>query len=208
MDPQNLPNHETVLDVTEEQIARTYAEALLGAAVGSEWTVCEDLQAIVDEVLTPHPEFLEPLRSAFVSHEERLQIIDRVFGGRVSEIVVNFLKVLSGHNRLGILRTIVRETVSLYQDRNNNVRVRVVSAEPLDENLVGEIASALRAKTGQEPVIATEVNPDLIAGMQVHVGDTVYDSSLQTAFSKARRAIVNSTIQQIEQNPQQFFSTN
>ncbi|TWT75966.1 ATP synthase subunit delta, sodium ion specific [Posidoniimonas polymericola] len=208
IDPQNLPNHDTVLDVTEEQIGKTYAKAVLGAAAGNEWTVVEELQAIVDEILNPHPGFIEPLRSAFVSHEERGQILDRVFGGKVSDTVLHFLKVLSAHNRLGILRTIVRETVRLYQDRNNNVRVRVVSAEPLDDALLGDITNALRSQTGQEPIMTTEVDPDLIAGMQVHVGDTVYDSSLRTAFAKARRAIVNSTIQQIEQNPQQFFSTN
>ncbi len=208
IDPQKLPHHDTVLDVTGEQIARTYAEALLGAAAGSERETVGELQAIVTEVLNPHPEFIEPLRSAFLSHEERVALIDRVFGGRVSDIVLNFLKVLSNHNRLGILRSVAVQATRLWEESNGNVRVRVFSAEPLDDGLIGEIDAMLRAKTGKEPILSVSIDPDLIAGVQIHVGDRVYDGSLKTCLAKARQSIVNQTIERIEQSPEHFLSTN
>jgi F-type H+-transporting ATPase subunit delta len=208
IDPRNLPHHDTVLDVTGEQIARTYADALLGAAVGNEREVVGQLQGIVTDVLDPHPEFIEPLRSAFLSHEERVDLIDRVFGGRVSDVTLNFLKVLSKHNRLGILRSVAVQATRLWEESNDNVRVRVFSAEPLDEGLIGEIDAMLRAKTGKEPILSVSVDPDLIAGVQIHVGDRVYDGSLKTCLEKARQAIISHTIERIEQSPEHFLSTN
>lgn len=208
IDPNNPPQHDTVLDVTEEQIARTYAEALFGAAGDNALSAVEELQAIRSEVLEPHPGFLEPLRSAFLSHEERVAMLDRVFGGRLSEVVLNFLKVLSKHNRLGILRSVVAQAVNLADQRSGRVRVHVRTATELDAATVGEIENTLRAKIGKDPVVSQTVDPDLIAGMQVQVGDTVYDSSLRTSLAKARKSIIAHTIEQIERNPESFLSTN
>lgn len=206
IDPNNPPKHDTVLDVTAEQIARTYAEAFLGA-VNNDHGAVEELQAIEQEVLIPHPGILEPLRSAFLSHDDRVEILDRVFGGKLSDNVLNFLKVLSKHNRLGIIRTVIAQVSRLYEEFRGNVRVRVNSAAPLDGGLMGDIENMLRAKTGREPVITFAVNPDLIAGLEIHVGDTVYDSSLRTSLAKAKQSILNHTIEQIERNPQNFLSS-
>lgn len=207
MAPQSpeAPQQETVLDVTEERVARTYAEALLGAAQGAEWDAVSDLNAIVTEVLDPHPAFIEPLRSAFLSHDERVSLIDRVFGGRVSPVVLNFLKVLSAHGRLGVLRTVADQAMRLYEQRNNNVRVAVRSAEPLSPVLINEIEAAVRQRMGKEPIVQARVDPELIAGLQVRVGDTVFDGSLKTAVERARRSIVDQTIARIEQDPDKFI---
>lgn len=198
--------HDTVLDVTEERIALTYAEALLGAATGVEQEAVTDLEAIVDEVLDPHPQFTEVIRSAFLSHEERVGLLDRVLGGKVTPVVLDFLKVVSDHNRLGILRTIARQTKALHEERNNNIRVQVRSAHELPPELVAEIESKAREYTGKEPIVSLSVDPELIAGILIRIGDTVLDGSLKTTVAKARQAIVDSTIAKIERDPDTFYS--
>ncbi|MEQ8846351.1 ATP synthase F1 subunit delta [Botrimarina sp.] len=198
------PKHETVLDVTAERIARTYAEALLGAAGDSDTQAVEDLEAVVGEVLAEHPKLAETLRSAFVDHPVRIGIIDRVFGGRVSPTVVNFLKVLSAHNRMNVIRLVAREARELLDDAHGRVRVRVRLAHAADDALLAQIEQTVREKTGAEPVLRVEVDPDLVGGLEIRVGDTVYDGTVRTAFAKAHRAIVAQTVLAIESNPRRF----
>lgn len=198
------PKHETVLDVTAEQIARTYAQGFLGAAGDSDGQAVEDLEAVVGEVLSQHPKLAETLRSAFVDHSVRVGMIDRVFGGRVSQTVVNFLKVLSAHNRMNLVGLVAREARSLFDEAHGRIPVRVRLAHPADDGLLGEIEQAIRHKTGADPVVSVEVDPELVGGLEVRVGDTVFDGTVRTAFAKAHRAIVQQTVQAIESNPQRF----
>jgi len=198
------PTHEMVLDVTAEQIARTYAQGFLDAAGDAESVAVDDLEAVVDEVLHRHPDFAEAMRSAFIDHATRVGMVDRVFGGRVAPVVVNLLKVLSAHRRMPIAREVARQARLLHEQRHGRVPVTVRVAHAIDDALVDEIRESVRAKTGGEPVMHVEVAPELVGGLEVRVGDTVFDGSVRTAFARAHNAIVNQTVQAIESNPQRF----
>lgn len=202
------PQRESVLDVTEEKIARTYATAILDAAAqaGVEREVVDDLCAVADEVLGAHPQFAEALRSAFVSHEERTAMLARVLGGRVNPLTLNAINVVSAHNRGGILRSIARQAERLHEVRTDRVRVTVTSADPLPQDLVDEVAGVARRMLGAEPIVSLRVDPELIGGLEVRIGDTVYDGSLRTAFSRSRQAMISKTIEMIEKNPESFLT--
>ncbi|TWT48854.1 ATP synthase F1 subunit delta [Botrimarina hoheduenensis] len=192
-----------VFDVTAEQIARTYAEAFLGA-VAQNATAVADLEAIDREVLAVHPQFLHAISSAFVDKAERLAMIDRVFGGRVTPSVVNLMKTLTAHDRLPIVRLVVRQVRLLFDEASGRKAVRIRVASPINDALVTEIASAIRAKLSFEPVISVEVVPELVGGLEIRVDDTVFDGTVQTAFAKAHRAIVAQTVEAIETQPLRF----
>lgn len=202
-DSDGAPKHETVMDVTAEQIARTYAQALLGAAGGEESAVT-DLEAVQNEVLAKHPKFAESMRSAFVDHPARVAMIDRVLGGRVSPVVLTTLKVMSAHNRLNLVGEVARQARKVYQTMNNRAPVVVRVAHAVDDALVAEIEKSIRAKTGLEPIVTLEIDPELIGGLEVRVGDTVYDGSVRTAFAKAHKEIVRQTVTAIESQPERF----
>jgi F-type H+-transporting ATPase subunit delta len=208
IEPTETPAYDTVLDVGEEQIARTYAEAVLDAAAtaGVEVEVVSDLRSIRDEILNQHPAFGDAIRSAFLSHEERVGLLDRVLGGRVNPVTLNTLKVLSAHGRTAILRTVIRQTEKLHEHRTNRVRVSVTSADPLPDDVVDEVRAVTRAKLGAEPIVEVRVDPALVAGLEIRVGDTVYDGSLRTVLDRARRAMVNQTVERIERAPERFLN--
>jgi F-type H+-transporting ATPase subunit delta len=201
---------ETVLDVTEERIARTYADSLLGAAVagGVLDQAAGELEAIGEQVLPAHPQLTQMLGSAFLGNEERVAVLDRIFGGKVSPLVLNFLKVLSAHNRVGILPTVIREVRKQFNSRKGLVEVEVRSATPISAAMQNELTSALVSRLGINPVLSVSVDPELIGGMELRVGDTVYDGTLRTAFDKAHKAIVAQTVEAIETNPDKFFRNN
>ncbi len=209
-DASQTRGHDTVLDVTGEQLARVYAQAFLDAAGkdASGADALAELKAVVEEVLDRFPDFGVAIRSAFLSHEERVGLIDRVLGGRVNSVVLNTLKVMSAHNRLGLLRTVAQQAQDLFNRDNGLVHVDVTSATPLTDALLGQLDSTLRDKLGIVPVVHTRVDPDMIAGMKLRIGDTVYDGSLNTIFAKARQSIVDRAIEKIENSPEHFISTN
>ena len=206
IDPNTDLRHETVLDVTEEQIARVYANGFLGAVAGegNVEELVEELEAIVKDVLDRHPRFERSLSPAFMSNEDRLAMFDRVFGSRVSRPVLNLLKVLSAHGRVAALRSVVRQVRKLYGSSINRIDVEVRSALPLAEDVYASIRETLQARLGIQPVLRVAVDPDVLGGVVIKVGDTVYDGSIRTIFERARRAMIERAVETIEMKPHVF----
>jgi len=198
-------SREMVFDVDVEKLARVYAQAALDAAGSQEDEVLEELQAAVTEVLDKFPQMEEVFGSALVSQGEKIGMLDRVFGSRVSATTLSFLKVLTQHDRLGVLRQVVRVAGQLRQQRCNQVPVQLELAIDLDAALHAEIVRSLRDSLGIEPVVTTKINPDLIAGFVVRVGDKVYDASTRTSLQRLRQVMIHRAIETIQNQPEQFL---
>ena len=206
IEPATAPLHPTVLDVTEEQIARVYAKGFLGAVakLGNVEELIEELESIITQVLDRHPRFERALTPAFMSPEERTALLDRVFGTRVAKPVLNMLKVLSAHGRLASLRSVVRQTRLFYSKLTNRVVVDVRTPMPLADDVLSALHDTLRGKLGIQPIMHVAVDPEVLGGVVIKVGDTVYDGSVRTMFEKARRGMVDRAVQTIEMRPHVF----
>jgi F-type H+-transporting ATPase subunit delta len=193
-------------DVTRERIAAVYAEALLGVGQGAGRVeeLLGELEAMVDEVLQAFPNFDAVLGSALVSHEEKLGLIDRVFSGKLSTEMLNFLKVLSRHGRLDLLRPILREARRQYQRLQGRYPVEVLTAVPLDPALADQLLAALRAKLPGQPVLEVRVDPSIIGGLVVRTGDTVYDASVASQLDALRKQIVDRSAHEIQSGRDRF----
>jgi F-type H+-transporting ATPase subunit delta len=205
--PRETPKHDTVMDVTEEQIARVYAQAFLGVAIKAANMdgLIEEVTSLVTDVLDKFPRLEETLRTELISHEHKQGIFDRVFGQRASKQVLSFLKVLAIHNRLGLLRPIARILNKLYAVHRGLTDVDVRVARELDDTLRQAIHNHLKATLGTEPVLHVTVDPSLLAGMTIRVGDRVYDGSVQTQLNLARKAMIERAVDMIETQPERFM---
>jgi F-type H+-transporting ATPase subunit delta len=203
------PTYETVMDVTEEQVAGVYAKAFMGAAANLPNTtaVVEEVASIVDELLDRFPRLEQTLRSALVGAEDKAGMLDRLFKDRTSPIVLNFLKVLSGHGRLGILRSISRRLKRLDAERRGLTDVEVRVAKALDDDLRREIEVRVAKALGRQPVLHVFVDPSLIAGIMIRVGDRVYDGSVHTQLERARRLMIDRATERIESQPNRFMAS-
>jgi F-type H+-transporting ATPase subunit delta len=206
---QSSAKHETVMDVTEEQIARVYAQAFLGATEKSANAdgMVEELWSIASDVLGRFPKLEQTLRSSLVSQEQKEQLLGRIFGGKASTEVLNFLKVLSRHGRLGIVRQAARLVTKLHAERRGMTDVEVRVAAPLDESMLSEIKDRLRKSLNREPVLSVSVDPALIAGIVIRVGDRVFDGSVSSQLERTRAAMIHRATEQIDTQPERFFAS-
>ena len=201
------PRHETVMDVTSEQVARVYAQAFMGVANKSPNVdeLIDALEAVVNDVLTPFPQFEEVLSSALVSHEHKASLMDRVLGNRVPAPLLNFLKVLSIHGRLELLRPILKFVKKICAEQRGLTDVQVRVAKELDPTLRSELQERLRVMLGREPVLQITVDDSLLGGIILQVGDRVFDASIHTRLEYARRNIVTRATEAIETKPERFM---
>jgi F-type H+-transporting ATPase subunit delta len=200
--------HETVMDVTEEQVARVYAQAFLGVISKSANAVAlvDELASVVNDVLNRFPKLEQTLKSSLVAQEQKEQLLGRIFSGSASTEVLNFLKVLSRHGRLGLVRQVSRLATKLHATQRGMTDVEIRVASPLDDTMRGEIQSQLRKVLGTEPVLSIKVDPSLIAGIVVRVGDRMYDGSVHNQLERTRAAMIERATEQIETRPDRFMS--
>jgi F-type H+-transporting ATPase subunit delta len=198
---------DTVVDVDAERLASVYASAGLDAAggIGEQGQVVNELEAIVGEVLSLDSRLQQILASVLIAAEEKVSMLDRLFGGKVSTTTLNLLKVMARHKRLNLLRDVAKVSRKLWQARSGRIPVELETANPLDAALEKEILVAFGDVLGSDPIVTQRVNPDLIAGFVIRVGDRVYDGSIQTRLEQMRLNMIERAVDAIQRNPRQFF---
>ncbi|MGQ9504061.1 MAG: ATP synthase F1 subunit delta [Thermogutta sp.] len=193
-------------DVTVERIAAVYAESFLNAAEKNTdpAAAVAELDWIVEDVLKPYPKFADILGSNIISHEEKVGIIERVFKGRVSALVLNFLKVLARRGRLDIFLPIVRAIHEEMDRRNGIIPVRVVTAAPLDESLSQQLEGRLRDLVKGQPRISHRIDPRVIGGIVIEIGDKVIDASVSGQLERLRKQIIDRSAHEIQSRRDRF----
>lgn len=196
-------------DSGQEYLAKVYAKALLGVteANGTTVAVLDELDSVLADVFDKLPQLEATLVSLRVSHEDKLRILDQAFGGKMSVDLLNFLKVVSRHGRLDCLRTIQRVAKRLYDDVCGRVPVVIRTAEALDEETLVRVRERLKQLLDRDVVLETKVDPSIIGGLVIRVGDTVYDASVAAAFEQMRSGAVEQTMQSIRQSVSRFVAS-
>ena len=193
-------------DVGTERVAAVYAEALFGAAenAGAADAVLAEFDSLIVDVLDRHPKFAEILGSALIAHEEKVGILDRSFGSTASPLMLNFLKVVSRHGRLDCLRAINRQTHAVYDKARGRVPVELITAAPVSDTDAATIAKTLAGVISGEPVVRRRVDPALIGGAVVRVGDTVYDGSIARQLDNVRQKMIDRSAHEIQSRRDRF----
>ncbi len=95
---------------------------------------------------------------------------------------------------------------SLYEDRTGLVHVQVRSAVPLADDQRDKLRAELKAKFGRDPVLEARVDPDLLGGLTVQVGDVLYDASIRTRLERIRTHLIESSSHAIQSQRDRFRS--
>jgi F-type H+-transporting ATPase subunit delta len=197
--------HERI-DTGQQQVGVLYARSLLGAteAAGQTEAVLGELDSFVEDVLDKLPHFEAYLSTALVSPEEKVAILDRSLQGKASPLLLNFLKVAASHGRLNSLRAIRRAAHEAYERLRGRIPVVVRSATPLDAASEQQVIERLRVMLHAEPQLIREVDPALIGGLVIRVGDTVYDGSVARRLEQLRLQMIDRSVHEIQSRRDRF----
>ena len=205
--PETPP--EPVFDTTQQQLGAVYARALLGATerAGTTDTVLEELEVLVTDVLVKVPNLEGTLTSPRVPLEAKEAIMERAFQGRLSAELLTFLRVVARRGRFECLRAITRAVRALHNELRGRVRVHVRSAAAMDDAARELVTGQLQATLGREIDLQLDVDPDLIGGLVVRVGDTVYDGSIANRLSRLRNDLFVNATEKIRGEVDRFAAT-
>ncbi len=196
-------------DIDKQRLAARYTRALMNVAheQGESQQVVDELDLIVDELLDRFPELEQLLAAPRVSHEAKSRLLDEVLSGHVSELLVTFLKVVGRHGRLDCLRQMRTAARDELYRRSGRVLVELVSAEPLSQEQLSEIAACLRPVLNAEPDLRPRVDPKVLGGLLIRAGDTVFDSTIADRLRRLRRFASQRVAQRIRQDLDRFATS-
>ena len=188
-------------------VASVYSTALLNSIpAGQAHEVLDEYRSFVNDIIGTQKEFAHVLSSGMVSRDRKLALIERVIVGRASELFTNFLRVLARHDRLDLLSLILAQAEVETERRDGKQRIQVTSAQPLSESALGKIRDQLARDLSITPILETAVDPSLLGGVRIRVGDTVYDGSLRARLTQLRHRVRERSLHEIQSGRNRFSS--
>ena len=172
-----------------EEIAEVYARALFEAAkeAGSLDRVHDELGQFAD-TLDQDSNLQVFFFSPYFSSEEKKQGVRRILSDADPRFV-NFLELLAERHRMPVVFRIRRAFDALWAEENKLLPVTVTSAVELDEQLVSDIGKRIEEQTGRRVELSSKVDPDLLGGLKVSVGNMVLDASVRNRLEQLRKQV-------------------
>jgi F-type H+-transporting ATPase subunit delta len=172
-----------------EEIAQVYARSLFEVALD---------QDKIDEIREQLGEFADGIEkdrslttfffSPYFSTEEKKEGLHKAVGG-ADEIFMNFLELLLEKHRMPLIYRIRRDYDGLWREERKLLQVQVSSAIELDSELVRSLGERIGQATGREVELTAEVQPDLIGGIVLRVGNSILDASIRNRLEQLRRQV-------------------
>jgi len=181
--------------VTNETIARNYAATLFDLAQRH-----DGLEAfaggmdIVVGLLDQNRNFKLFLETPRVADRDKKQVLKKAFGDILPRPLLNFLQVVIDKRRQRILGEIGGEFRSLLDEHLGRAHVTVVVARALDSDAIGHLSQKLSVLLGKEAIPHVRVKPEILGGVHLKTGDTVYDGTLRRRIKQLRRQLVSAEL--------------
>jgi F-type H+-transporting ATPase subunit delta len=172
-----------------EEIAQVYSRSLFEVAKeqGKLDEIREQLGAFAD-ALDENRDLAVFLFSPYFSTEEKKEGLRRAVQG-ADEAMLNFLDLLLDHHRMPAIFRIRRQFDELWARENRLLPVQVTSAIDLDEQTVKRIGDAIGEQTDQRIELAHRVDPDILGGIVLQVGNSILDASLRNRLERLRKQV-------------------
>jgi F-type H+-transporting ATPase subunit delta len=194
-----------VFDVDVLRLAKVYAKALLNAALKVHPNQVDALQESFDS-LVGNPLVQDPaqnnaarlLAHGDIPRSKRKAAIVRAMSGKAEEMFINFLLVLDKHGRLHILRPVAAMYREVRDEYHRRVRVVVRTAEPLPNDQKAALTTLAETFLKLQPVLVEVIDPELLGGIQVQVGDKLIDLSVRGRLDAIKNQLIERGTHEIQ----------
>ena len=179
----------------DETVAKSYAETLFELArrhdgVESYGVAIATVARFIDE----DPKFRLFLETPRIDDEDKKVVVRRAFGEALPKHVVNFVMVTIDKRRQRLLRDISGRYHLLLDDHMGRENVEVTVARPVDDATTRMIAERLSGVLGKNVVPHVRVKPEILGGLVVRTGDTIYDGSIRRRLDGMRRRLLRAEL--------------
>ena len=171
--------------------AVAYARSLLELA--NERNQADEIgqeMAGIRDILTEQPSFAAYLADPGIGGTERTATLEKVFKGRVSPLVSNFLGVVNNHGRMRMLGPIAQAFVDLLDEQRGNVEVDVTVAQRLSADQLEQVRQRVSQALGKNAVVHQYVDEDIIGGLVLRVEDRLIDASVKYQLEAMRERLL------------------
>jgi F-type H+-transporting ATPase subunit delta len=172
-----------------EEIARVYSQALFEVAKEKDslGEIHEQLGQFAD-ALAEDRDLQVFFFSPYFSSSEKREGIGKMLDDANAELV-NFLELLAEKHRIPALFRVRRRFDELWAAEDERLEVTVTSAIELDQSVIDSIGAEIEKKTGKTIELSSQVDPDIVGGLVLQVGNRVLDASIRSRLDNLRREV-------------------
>jgi len=176
-----------------DALANVYARSLFELATDDGGNdkileVADELEQIC-ELTRQHLEIGLFFSSPVIEETRRSEALTAIFSSRITDLTLRFLLVLNGKDRLGHLEAITTAFDQLVQDVFGRVEVDVFTPVPIDASSIDTIKARVKETLGKDPVLHPYVEPEMLGGIKLRIGDQLIDGSVQTKLRRLSQSI-------------------
>jgi F-type H+-transporting ATPase subunit delta len=173
--------------------ALRYAKATLNLA--KERGVAENVyndMLLIDQTIEENKELENLIVSPIVKSSVKSKILKAVFEKKTDSLTMDVIQLLINNNRINILELVAKEFVIIYDFMKGSEVALVTTAFPITKELEAKILKKVKTITGTDISIENKIDPDVLGGFILRVGDKQYDSSV--------KGILNNLLDKFEEN--------
>lgn len=169
----------------EELVAKRYSNALFEIALEGKTLdkTGEELSFITD-ALKEHADLFKALRSPLIKPVEKKEMMKSIFQEQLSKEIMNFVYVLIDKNRSGALMEIGTEYHNLLAGYNNTIEAVATTAVSMTKGQITELTEKLTKTSGKTVTLTNEVDPSIIGGVFIQIGDKIIDGTLKRRLTE------------------------
>jgi|SRR5690606_21070013 len=173
-------------------VASRYAKSLLDLSKeqGKVDTVKDDIDQVI-AILKENSELQKVLKNPIIKTDKKQAILAGIFEGKVNPLILSFFGILVAKGRANILFEIATEFVRNYNELKGIVNATVISASALSDKNISELQKTIAEDINSQVILTNEVDPTLIGGIVVRIGDRQIDASIAGRLNKLEKHFLN-----------------
>ena len=177
----------------DSRAALRYAKAILNLAKESkvESAVNKDMQ-LVAKTISENQELDVVLKSPIIKSADKMNVLKSVFTKKVNNVTLGLFNLLQENKRISMLVSIAKQYTIIYDFYKNTQVAKVTTAVPITKEVESLVLDKIISLTGEKANLENEIDPNILGGFILRVGDIQYDASISNHLNELKKEFDNS----------------
>ncbi|PID69192.1 MAG: ATP synthase F1 subunit delta [Flavobacteriales bacterium] len=174
--------------MTDTKIALRYAKAVLNLSLEKKMAEkVNDDMLLITKTISQSKELKRLLTSPVIKAKAKHNALEKIFSKKINPISVGLIDQLIDNKRLPFLLDVAKQYTIIYNHHIGSQKAMVTTAVPLNDKLKAKVLAKVKEIVGKEVTVENIVNPEILGGFILRVGDKQYDTSFTGKLNQLRR---------------------